>query len=102
MWGKGIYASSEPFRTRSCGHNAKKVFICLSLPGKQYEASNKNRGKKLEEGYDSHYKDDELVFFNCSHLLPYFLSEPSTNLFLIQEKLKHIINYIMEYGCNFE
>eukprot|EP01083_Nonionella_stella_P196950 724376_1 len=78
FYGRGIYTSPDPQYAQGYGHGANKLFVCLSLPGRQYLASYpQSLGKPLMEGYDSHVSKDrnemEWVFFNSDQLLLCYL-----------------------------
>ena len=72
-FGKGIYMSPDwkiahsfSFSAHCSDRDNKKVFVCLSLPGRQYNATEINSaGKPLKNGYDSHIDPSKtrLVFF---------------------------------------
>lgn len=78
-YGRGIYMSPDYRLAKqySDGYwilcNKPKVFVCLSLPGRQFAATHeKNRFKPCKHGYHSHVSPNkkEWIFFDSSHLLP--------------------------------
>lgn len=75
-YGRGIYMSPDE-RVARCYSTNSQVFVCLSLPGRQYKAkeyriNDNDYGIPLQHGYDSHISPNgkEWVFFNPSQLLP--------------------------------
>ena len=86
-FGKGVYMSPDYRYAQSygdnycCGDVKPKVFVCLSLPGRQFGATCLcSCGRSLKHGYDSHFSaslfcffcmyNKEWVFFDSSQLLP--------------------------------
>lgn len=71
-FGNGIYMSPDYTFARTYSTNSQ-VFMCLSLPGKQYKGDcTGGFGKSVPNGYDSHVdrSGNILVFFDPSQLLP--------------------------------
>ena len=90
-YGRGIYASPDPMYAQGYGHGARRVFVCLSLPGRQYKATYPTMmGKGLMDNFDSHISADhgiegmEWVFFNSDQLLLCYL----VTLDFLQQKAK--------------
>jgi len=79
-YGKGIYTSPDPDYASVYG-DGKDVFVCLSLPGRQYSSTYPNDlGKPCRPNYDSHISNDqnggkEWVFFDSSQLLLCYLMD---------------------------
>ena len=97
FFGKGIYTSPHPTKFKSYG-DSSKVFICLSLPGRQYVTTKRITGRKLIDGYDSHCdgSKSEWVFFDTNQLLLcYLINSNSRKVFLI--KINNIIKMLDEY-----
>jgi hypothetical protein len=74
FYGKGVYTTPDVNLALSYARGGC-VFVCLALPGRQFSASLRDRGKACRAGYDSHYggHGKELVFFSSDQLLPVFL-----------------------------
>ena len=78
FYGKGIYTSPDHNYARCYGGGTNKVFVCLALTGKRYEAHYpQDFGSALKKGYDSHYSSNrnqmEWVFFDTYSLLLLYL-----------------------------
>ena len=76
-YGKGIYTSPDYNYARGYGDSVQ-VFVCLSLPGRQYYQS-KQTGCPLHANYDSHISNDgckkEWVLFKTDQLLTCYLTD---------------------------
>eukprot|EP01084_Bolivina_argentea_P206018 351832_1 len=97
-YGRGIYTSPDPKYAQGYGHGANKLFVCLSLPGRQYKASYPQMlGKPLMDGYDSHISKDrnemEWVFFNSHQLLLCYL----VTLDFLEAKAKQQMDYVCQF-----
>ena len=98
FYGRGIYTSPDPQYAKGYGHGANKLFVCLSLPGRQYKASYPQMlGKPLMDGYDSHVSKDrnemEWVFFSSDQLLLCYL----VTLDFLKDEAKEQMDYVCQF-----
>lgn len=86
-YGRGIYTSPLFDRYIGYGKGAQQAFLCLCLPGRQFQAKYpEHMGIDLRAGFDSHISGDhkdgpqgsQFIMFSSDHLLPLFLVERST------------------------
>ena len=104
LYGNGIYMSPD-YKIAKCYSSNSQVFVCLSLPGKRYQARRFIRyrendyGVPLKKGYDSHISPDgkELVFFDPCQLLPCYLIHTDKVHEVQTELLKYDIPFIHSF-----
>ena len=78
FYGKGIYTSPDPLYAKCYGGGTNKLFVCLSLPGRQYKAVYPDDlGCGLKDNHDSHISNDrcgkEWIFFSTEQILCCYL-----------------------------
>eukprot|EP01084_Bolivina_argentea_P097895 175974_1 len=100
FYGRGIYTSPAVTYAKGYG-DSDKVFVCLCLTGKKFEAEYpRDLGIDLMEGFDSHYSKDrdqmEWVFFNSNQLLLIYLINYKKVNSKFKKHLNKIIKHIVE------